>query len=101
MRVKFLMAVALSLSLLVPTVASADEIDDIMSEIESEETSLKEGDLGANDENDERIILPEIGDEDQLAVFVLDRGFYFASDLGDLSHGIRLGTPRCTECPVP
>ena len=79
MRVKFLVAAVLSLSLMVPTAVWADEIDDIMSEIESED-----GPPESTDPGEEQVILPEIGEEDQLAVFVLDRGFYFASDLGVL-----------------
>ena len=79
MRVKFLVAAVLSLSLMVPTAVWADEIDDIMAEIESDD-----GPAESTGPGEEQVILPEIGDEDQLAVFVLDRGFYFASDLGVL-----------------
>jgi len=79
MRVKFLVAAVLSLSLMVPTAVWADEIDDIMSEIESEDGPAESTDPG---EAEEQVILPEIGDEDQLALFVLDRGYYFTSDMG-------------------
>lgn len=90
MRVKFLVAVALSFSLMAPSVVWADEIDDIMSEIESGEDVVSEQPV-AVEKDEDNVILPEIGDEDQLAVFVLDRGFYFASDLGVL---INLGGTR-------
>ena len=84
MRIKFLVAAVLSFSLMVPAVVWADEIDDIMSEIEGESDSGQETESAIGEPQEDEVILPEIGDEDQLAVFVLDRGFYFASDLGIL-----------------
>lgn len=79
MRFKWITATVMCLSLMTPAISWADEIDDLMSEIEGseEETSTDLGDASLE-------ILPEIGDSDQLAVFVLDRGFYFSSDVGVL-----------------
>jgi len=79
MRFKWIIATVMSLSLMTPALGWADEIDDLMSEIESSEEETLTGGEGASLE-----ILPEIGDSDQLAVFVLDRGFYFSSDVGVL-----------------
>lgn len=59
-----------------PGVVWADEFDDLMEEVESEEST------DIDDVEDPVEILPEIGDADQLGVFVLDRGFYFTSDVG-------------------
>lgn len=63
---------------------SYDEIDAALAE--SMEAGTRDPDADKDD-------LPEIG-EDQLAVFVLDRGFYLASDLGvffTLGGGIKNG----------
>ena len=83
MRLKLMVAMLLSVSLMMPGAVWADEIDDLMAEVESEESTEPGEDVIAPLEASAEI-LPEIGEQDQLAVFVLDRGFYFTSDVGVL-----------------
>ena len=80
MRLKLVLAWMLSVGVVLPGTVWADEIDDLMAEVESEESIEIEEDFSGTSTE----ILPEIGEEDQLAVFVLDRGFYFTSDVGVL-----------------
>ena len=72
LRLAILMA-----TMIVPVTVMAE--NDELDSLDGPDSSVE---LVDKSEDPSTEILPEIGDEDQLAVFVLDRGLYFASEVG-------------------